>query len=660
MTVFTIQKRRDTKAGWEAANPVLAPGERGYEAAGVGPDGSLRYDTDPGTGRALVPYKMGDGKTAWRDLPYAAGPVGPQGLAGDVTVPEASAAVRGRARLATAAETNAQAVGDAAVSPAGLGAAGAARFAGPDELTAQGLLISPARVAEAAAGFALPEATEETAGAVRLADPDDAAAPPRAAVTPAGARSMLAAAGLTPGILAWDAESVYTQRVLVSGPDGAIYRWLAPSGPGTPAGPQSPAAPPAVDPVLSPALSAWAGPSSLPASVLYWRYVALNDSGQAVAAPSISGTGYTCQSYDQAARSADGGQSWTVSTLPAKSHWVGLAINNAGRAFTSQISGAAGARSHDGGKTWSPVSYPEFPAGGGFSDVALNDRDVVLVTGLPWGRILRSPDFGATWQTPALPMPANWLAVDINSRGQAVALAQYGQGAAWSDDGGLTWTAATLPASAFWFDVAVNNRGQALAVAGDRAIRSDDGGRTWTTAALPAMAGSAGYQFVALNDAGCAVATSDSYTAAWSADAGRTWAASAMPTPTFVGVALNHTGRAVAVRWAGIAQVAVADFPLLGYAADWSPCWAPFGPAPVGSAVGTGTPVVPRDCLPFDGGLYARADYPALWRFIETFGRPAADGAWTANLFSDGDGAATFRVPDRAQAGPVYTYLKAK
>ena len=46
-----IQLRRDTKARWEQYNPVLASGEPGYEL-----DSLL--------------YKLGDGKTAWNDLPY--------------------------------------------------------------------------------------------------------------------------------------------------------------------------------------------------------------------------------------------------------------------------------------------------------------------------------------------------------------------------------------------------------------------------------------------------------------------------------------------------------------------------------------------------------------------------------------------------------------
>lgn len=68
-----VQQRRGTLAEWEAANPVLAQGEMG-----------VVLDT--------WQWKLGDGATAWLDLPFAtqgekgepgdAGPPGPQGSTG--------------------------------------------------------------------------------------------------------------------------------------------------------------------------------------------------------------------------------------------------------------------------------------------------------------------------------------------------------------------------------------------------------------------------------------------------------------------------------------------------------------------------------------------------------------------------------------------------
>lgn len=60
MPTFQIQFRRDTTANWESCNPVLLLGELGLE-----------FKED---GTRL--FKIGDGNTAWTDLPYCSGPKG--------------------------------------------------------------------------------------------------------------------------------------------------------------------------------------------------------------------------------------------------------------------------------------------------------------------------------------------------------------------------------------------------------------------------------------------------------------------------------------------------------------------------------------------------------------------------------------------------------
>lgn len=60
MPIFQIQFRRDTTANWESCNPVLLLGELGLE-----------FKED---GTRL--FKIGDGNTAWTDLPYCSGPKG--------------------------------------------------------------------------------------------------------------------------------------------------------------------------------------------------------------------------------------------------------------------------------------------------------------------------------------------------------------------------------------------------------------------------------------------------------------------------------------------------------------------------------------------------------------------------------------------------------
>lgn len=62
MNLTHMQQRIDTAANWTNDNPVLMEGEIGYEV-------------QPETGGKLLPpkEKVGDGKTAWNDLPYRDG-----------------------------------------------------------------------------------------------------------------------------------------------------------------------------------------------------------------------------------------------------------------------------------------------------------------------------------------------------------------------------------------------------------------------------------------------------------------------------------------------------------------------------------------------------------------------------------------------------------
>lgn len=74
--VIRLQLRHDPAATWTSCNPVLKPGELGFE-------------TDTGQG------KEGDGVTPWNGLPYigggisssSAGPMGPPGFDGDIGDP---------------------------------------------------------------------------------------------------------------------------------------------------------------------------------------------------------------------------------------------------------------------------------------------------------------------------------------------------------------------------------------------------------------------------------------------------------------------------------------------------------------------------------------------------------------------------------------------
>ena len=71
MPHIQIQFRRDTSVSWTFADPVLASGELGIE-----------LDTKQ--------FKIGDGHTRWRLLPYGGiqGPPGPAGLILPPTTPQ--------------------------------------------------------------------------------------------------------------------------------------------------------------------------------------------------------------------------------------------------------------------------------------------------------------------------------------------------------------------------------------------------------------------------------------------------------------------------------------------------------------------------------------------------------------------------------------------
>lgn len=59
MSFYRIRPKSGTKVQWQQANTVLAEREIGYEIPG------------DGVGKGFVKMKMGDGVTAWNDLPYA-------------------------------------------------------------------------------------------------------------------------------------------------------------------------------------------------------------------------------------------------------------------------------------------------------------------------------------------------------------------------------------------------------------------------------------------------------------------------------------------------------------------------------------------------------------------------------------------------------------
>ncbi len=653
-----IRVRRGTRAALESLNPILRPGEEVLEVLAENPDGSLEYPRHPETGQALVLLKYGDGKTAWNDLEYASGPPGPSGGGAGGDIPDATTAVKGRVRFATDAEARDLENGLIALTPKNLAALratesspGLVKLAPAGDFSSPDLAATPAGVRAAIEAIDIPHASLTAPGVVKLAASTDATSADKAA-TPLNVQTALARAS-GGGLAEWDAGHDYLSGPrFVWGADDKLYQWLSASGPNTGAGPRDPATPPAVAVVPSPAPIAW-NAAVLPSSIV-WRGASVNGAGMAL---TIGGT-------QQAAYSTNGGQTWTAAALPSSGNWYRAALNEAGAAVavihanTPGGGTTAGAYSVNGGRTWAAMALPSVA---NWCGVSINDHNqAAAVSTLVSNKAAYSTDGGKTWSAATLPEETNWGFVSINNLGQAVAAAQNTATAAWSADGGRTWTKAALPEAANWFGIALNGQGQAVTttLGGGLAAYSTDGGRTWAAAALPA---SAAWYGVAINEHGAAVTVAqNSASAAYSADGGRTWTALTLPSSAdWRNPDITASGRVV-VTGASSTKALYADWPMLWVAA-WSPHWAAYDAARPGENVATAGRAAPRDCLPYDGGLYARAEYPALWEFVETFCAPVADAQWTAVKYSIGDGAATFRIPKTAQTDPVITnYLKAR
>lgn len=666
MTFWTIKKRRDAKAEWARLNPVLGVAEKGYECLAVNADGTLEYAIDPDTGGLKKPFKMGDGRTRWNDLPYFDSPAGPEGLPEDVVVPPASETVKGRTRLATEGDTAGYAVATAAVTPESLGQAtatvarpGLARYARPDEDGASGLLVTPARVKAACDAFIIAEAAGDAAGVVVIVpDPlaEDPAPPANGVVTPAGVWSAVTRSGLSPGILEWSESVDYQQRVMVSAGDKKLYKWLKAGPPNAVAGPRDPAAPPEFVPgPATPGEWGYAG-TSLQANYIA---AALNDSGVGILV--ISDSKATKRTVDSGKTWSNGGTIAGANTFYPHS----VALNNNGRGIIVQESGAYGfGYTYDGGVNWGrsatlPSEY------GGWRGAAVNNNDQALTVLGKTARpltVATSSNFGQNWvvRPSVLDVSAIWYDCAMNDAGQAVAVAYASDAAAYSLDGGVTWHGSAMPVSSGFSRVSLNNSGHAVAcgpTVSKAAAFSRDGGVTWQYASLPEAA----VWQVRINDDDLCVATGYSPLAfAFSRDGGATWRPGALPTtvPYLAYCALNNAGAYLAC-YPSVMSAIYGRF-VNPAGPDWSPYWEQYESTPVGGDVQTATNMLPRNCLPYDGGVYSRADYPALWRFIETFGQPVADSVWNKEGFSAGDGATTFRVPNRAFSGPVYHYLKAK
>ena len=194
-------------------------------------------------------------------------------------------------------------------------------------------------------------------------------------------------------------------------------------------------------------------------------------------------------------RSADGGATWSQSTLPKTGTANLLAVDPASsNIIYAGLNGLS--RSTDSGVTWSATSISTFVEG---ISTDAHRAGVVYVTTTD-GKIYKSTDFGATWTSLASSLPPQFnrllsVAADPNNSsilwgaGEGSCLASnnipFICGLVQSSDGGKTWQA--ISSVKGWFkNVVVDSRNGNIYAGGEDdalpqalVVRSTDGGKTW-------------------------------------------------------------------------------------------------------------------------------------------------------------------------------------
>ncbi|MGZ5269279.1 MAG: WD40/YVTN/BNR-like repeat-containing protein [Ramlibacter sp.] len=186
--------------------------------------------------------------------------------------------------------------------------------------------------------------------------------------------------------------------------------------------------------------------------------------------------------------SADGGATWTRSSLPTAS-WAGVAMNSEGSRLAAVAGNGLLYTSADYGQTWVARTTSPQP----WTGVSLSDDGQRIVATATGGSIWVSINGGTTFTPATGTAGADWRAVAGSSDGMrlvAVASCYNGnpaqQGVYVSVDGGATWTNRNVtgptPPTGNWTYASASADGQRLAAIdnGGNPWISDDGGTTWT------------------------------------------------------------------------------------------------------------------------------------------------------------------------------------
>jgi photosystem II stability/assembly factor-like uncharacterized protein len=152
--------------------------------------------------------------------------------------------------------------------------------------------------------------------------------------------------------------------------------------------------------------------------------------------------------------SDDGGRHWIkADNVPRSAVANKLNRVRTGAGGVAVAVGEMGAllRSQDYGKTWQRLRDEEDVA---WNDVAMLDGGVLLVVG-EFGKILRSADGGKSWEKVQAPVESSLMAVAFRDASNGVAVGLDGV-VLTSSDGGRTWASARLPVHDHLLDVLWN------------------------------------------------------------------------------------------------------------------------------------------------------------------------------------------------------------
>ena len=140
----------------------------------------------------------------------------------------------------------------------------------------------------------------------------------------------------------------------------------------------------------------------------------------------------------------------------------------------------------DGGKHWIKADkVPRSAVANKLNRVRTGANGVAVAVG-EMGALLRSQDYGKTWERLREEEDVAWNDVAILDGGAFVVVGEFGK-ILRSTDGGKRWEKEQAPAEASLMAVAFRDASHGVAVGLDGVVlTSSDGGRQWTSAKLPA------------------------------------------------------------------------------------------------------------------------------------------------------------------------------